>query len=926
MKHLALAAFLLSLGACSWLPMVGKESPPPASTLADLSPVVLPDAEQAIPELGLEELANVYRQVLEVSQDPELRLQVRRRLADIELLASEAEFNNADVAGTSFDDAINSYQDLLRDYPEGVDRDLLLYQLAKAHDLNGEGGKSLALMEQLSAEYPDSRHYPEAEFRKGEAYFSGGDYGAAEAAFSRVAEFGTETMYLTNALYMQGWSRFKQNRYEDSIGSFTATLDQLMRTDNRMDRMPRGEREVAADCFRVLAVSFSYLQGSETIAESYVGQQQRSYQHLLYEALAELYLKQQRYRDSAETYQGFIAQFPDSQASHSFQLRVIGVYEEGGFPQQVIQEKRQYVAAYGVSGSYWRLVSAQQRQEIRPRLQQFIPELAQYHHAAAQAGEGEAAQQDYLAAADYYQLYIDSFPRDDRVPEVGFLLAEARFASGDYRAAISDYEWMAYRYREHDKATEAGYAAILAHQKLGSDLEQDRDAYIDSQLKFSQVFSADPRAPVVLGHAASQLLELGDYHRAVYAATDLTEWQPYPGDETVKTAWLVKAHGQFELGQYSQAEQAYQSALALMPAADELRPDTVERVAASVYRQGEQAAAQGKYMLAAQHYSRVMELAPDSSIRMNAQFDAATSLVLARDLDQANRLLIDFRKRYPEALVSASISATLVENYEQLQQWEAAAGELDRVYAEAEDPAVRREALYIAAGYYAEAGSKETAIDRYRSYAHDWPEPVDVRMEAMNHLAQLYGESNELSKRYYWLAAMARTHDEAGQASNERSLYLAASSSSELADRDYQQFTAISLNHPIKQSLRQKREAMDRAVAAYEKVNAYGLQEFGTRATYRLGRIYQQLSLDLMASQRPRDLDALALEQYEMLLEEQAYPFEERAIDIYEANAKRSWDGLFDQWIDQSFVALADLLPARYGKVENGLEFSREIR
>ena len=74
--------------------------------------------------------------------------------------------------------------------------------------------------------------------------------------------------------------------------------------------------------------------------------------------------------------------------------------------------------------------------------------------------------------------------------------------------------------------------------------------------------------------------------------------------------------------------------------------------------------------------------------------------------------------------------------------------------------------------------------------------------------------------------------------------------------------------------------------------------------------------LTLSESERPGDLDAEALDQYELLLEEQAFPFEEKAIDLYKANTGRAADGVFDEWVRRSFVRLAGLMPARYAKVE----------
>lgn len=59
-----------------------------------------------------------------------------------------------------------------------------------------------------------------------------------------------------------------------------------------------------------------------------------------------------------------------------------------------------------------------------------------------------------------------------------------------------------------------------------------------------------------------------------------------------------------------------------------------------------------------------------------------------------------------------------------------------------------------------------------------------------------------------------------------------------------------------------------------------------------------------------------AKEQYDVLLEEQAFPFEEKAIELHETNAQRTGDGVYDQWVQRSFDVLAKLKPARYAKTE----------
>ena len=89
-----------------------------------------------------------------------------------------------------------------------------------------------------------------------------------------------------------------------------------------------------------------------------------------------------------------------------------------------------------------------------------------------------------------------------------------------------------------------------------------------------------------------------------------------------------------------------------------------------------------------------------------------------------------------------------------------------------------------------------------------------------------------------------------------------------------------------------------------------------TAATFRLGEVYETFSSDLLDSDRPAALQDDALEQYELLLEEQAFPFEEKAIELYKANASRAPEGVYDEWVVKSFDRLAGLMPARYAKKE----------
>src|SRR3569833_892977 len=118
---------------------------------------------------------------------------------------------------------------------------------------------------------------------------------------------------------------------------------------------------------------------------------------------------------------------------------------------------------------------------------------------------------------------------------------------------------------------------------------------------------------------------------------------------------------------------------------------------------------------------------------------------------------------------------------------------------------------------------------------------------------------------------------------------------------------------------------MEDALQAYNSAASYGIADVTTAATYHSAEIYAQFSKALLASERPQRLSELELEQYNVLLEAQAYPFEEKAIPLYEANTRRAADHNYDKWVKKSYAALSTVLPARYAKVEKGEPVIEEL-
>lgn len=933
----------VALSACSWL---GGDKRPYGPTLADLPAAELPPAAEPVAPATLDQIEESYRAALDVAAAPELRHRIQVRLADIEMARSENRQLSQAEQQEHFRDAIAMYDELLALDETRADRatdERLLYRLSKAYALDGRMAESDAALARLVNLHPDSPYAAEAEFRRAEQAFSRGRYREAQELYQKVVATGRETPFYLNALYMLGWSQFKASDFRPGLDTFVEVLDLLHENRSEAD-LSSAQRSLMDDTLRVMGITFTYLDGAPAIAEILAEKGPRPYQHRLYQSLGNLYLEKKRYKDATDTFSAYINTFPESEYGPEFAVQRIEVYKEGGFPEQILPAKEDFVRQYGVDSGFWATRTPEQRQGLLPRLESFLDELSSFYHAegqallAAQRSYQQArnkpkqapapAEPQFLRAAEYYDQYLRTVPGGPRTAEVTYLMGEAFFEAGRLDRAVQAYENVAYELLDTERGAKAGYAAILALQTLLDQAPSDarrlelREHKIRSAISFADYYPQDPRAVAVLTQAAQEVFAGGDQTQAVAIATRITQWQPPPEAELRKTAWLILAHSQFDAADYASAEVSYRSALALMEAQDAERNSVVERIAASMFKAAEQKVAAGDMSGAVAQLLQIEAAAPGSDIAVRAQYDAGNYLMELKDWQAAERVFIDFQQRFPQHALNATLAPKLALIYQETQQWDKAAAALAVMAKNDADPEARRQSLYLSAELYQKSGRLGDAANRYAEYVKAYPKPFALATEARYQLLQLAQEQGDDKARRYWLNQLIEADAKAGGDRNDRSRYLAAYASSQFAGEAFARFERIKLTLPIKKSLAAKKGALDETLKAYKKVLDYGVAEFVTEANYRIGNVYSQLSRDLMNSERPKGLDELALEQYEILLEEQAYPFEEKSVELLAATAERSWEGLYDKWVKQSFQELAKILPARYGKQEQRSEVS----
>jgi tetratricopeptide (TPR) repeat protein len=683
------------------------------------------------------------------------------------------------------------------------------------------------------------------------------------------------------------------------------------------------EKKRIDDTYRVISLSFSYLGGAESIVEYFDKHGHRFYEASIYSHLGEYYLTKRRYADAAQSYQAYIERNPLSKESPYFNIRVIEIYKQGGFPKLVVDAKREFSKTYSLQSNYWTFFDINQNPTVLAFLKSNLIDLANHYHALYQDKRLSKEKEDnYNEAIYWYREFLSSFPEEQEAPKLNNQLAGLLLEHKDYLNAATEYERTAYNYPTHEESASAGYAAVYAYReylKVANQSQRNiiKREIIRSSLKFAENFPTHKHAAIVLVAAVDDLYALEDYEQAIITGRRVITVYPDADRKLLRSAWMVVAHASFDIANYKDAEDAYAQTLALTDKNDKSYDSLTENLAASVYKQGEQARKLGDHQLAAEHFLRVAKVAPNSKIRPTAEYDAAASLIVLKQWAMVATVLENFRKLYPDNKLQSDITKKLAVVYKEDGKYLQSAAEFERIEKEnPKDEALRREALNQAAELYEKAEASDKALLVYQKLVDYFPEPIEDAIESRNKIANIYLAQKEQKKYIAELQKIVDTDAIGGNDRTDRTRFLAANAALVLAEPKLESFKQVALVEPFKKNLKKKKERMRSAIDSYTKLVDYQVSNVTAAATYYIAEIYYEFSVALMKSERPKKLTDEELEQYELVIEEQAYPFEEKAISVHEKNTELLDVGIYNEWIDKSIAKLAVLVPARYAKTE----------
>lgn len=828
---------------------------------------------------------DAYRRYAKVARSSEARGHALRRLGD--LLSQRADRQGSFTERTvDWLNAVGAYRiaysDLTTHCPEDcADRDDLLYQIAR---LQGERlGESLASLETLTElvrNHPSSVHVAEAQFRRGEEYYSRRSFERAADAYRAALAAPLSEVLVEDARYRLAWSSYRLGRYQEAAELFAVLLDGSPAAQRSVgldwqacEGLPEDGR--VSNYVRRLSMAL-YRSGAATSVEVVATQRMlQAYELCVRRALADVFESQGNAAAAARTLSSFldrkIAADGASPADEPVSARIVDLYRKAGARELLVARQAEHVARFGpVRQAGTDGASMPELWNATPqatRARRYVEDLAQEYGARSRRGDLDAFDQ----AVAWGSLRLQTGAAEaDRVAALADLVQVYRSRSqqpaldvNDRRSALASAIDVQFQLVQAQQASAPDAAAMLFANALDwyFDLEDQTTAAAKGDVRrqaaaqgerFMQQFPQHRERWRVMHNLIRWEVQLERYAPARLWAGRMVAEGTGASKRQKADAWATLATLERNEGNLEAEQNAFAQWIALEDNAE-------RRVQANAgWREATEARAlkaerARAWAEAAEHWDSISRRMPDEPPALSAKvrFQYMRSMFCHGNREKTVEVARGLMKSERGSPLAWHAHALLAETLWVSQSWDPVSKELAQladdlgsevppsadldcgdgrvtvVSALAGQPALRtlssRALTNVAAS---NPGRRPAAIASWTAYLKRHPTPVDLALQAMAEIAKLELASANRAAHRKWLQSLYESGLAAGESRGEAGQQVWADAAYQLGAEARGQFRAIALRGDAENVAKQARLKLGKLQEAERFV----------RDAYRYGR------------------------------------------------------------------------------------------
>ena len=820
------------------------------------------------------------------------RKRALQRLAEIKLDMKVSDPSQYVVKGDST--SISLFKRRLREFPNDKNNDLIMYQLANAYAISGDEDNKVKILERLVDSYQGSKYFVESMFRLGESYLSKGLFIDAELALTSVIIEDRTNKYKNNALFKRAWAKYKQLRYSEAITDYNELLKLYPggRSSNRSDQ------EFLKNIYRVYSACIAYIGIDDSLGDLSVKVSDNQTRYHIYHNLAKFLIKQERHLDATRVYLTFI-DTENTKYRNEVLIALSEVWKEYPGKEYSMDQLLSLENQFGLSANKFTLSD-----ESKNKMAENLVYVSEYYHSLSQK-KSKQRKEYSLKALDAYNLLISSYNHKNTAQHM-FLYAELLQEQKQASKALVYYEKSVMLEKDQGKKSRSAFALLSLTNQLFFKQSITKQQYLEFNDKYLKNINKKHSYELLLAFS-EYLYNEKQFEEAIsYIEENSNKLQ---GRNTDKLKFIL-ASSYFEIGEFVSSENTYKKISNMKKFTD-----INKRLALAIFKQAEKLRDKYLYEASIAKFDQIATLKLDRKTELRAQIDVSSIYMLLSDWDNAIQRLIKLRDKYPNSQFDKDITHKLSVAYLNNNQDKYAALEFEKIYEFTKDLKLKRTAIWQAAELYETGGDRWRSVKAYKKYIKQFKQPSSLYVEAMNKLSDLYTDLKLSDKRNYWLTQIIK-YVRSSKESSDRMKYLASKATMIKARDYYASFKRVKLTVPLKVSLTKKKKVLKNTVSSLKKVNQYKMYDHVSESIFWMAETYYDFSKSLMSSERPKNLSELELEQYDVLLEDQAIPFEDQAIRYYLQNLQALKQGRYGKWVAKSIDRLSTIYPSKYRRKE----------
>ena len=799
-----------------------------------------------------------------------------------------------------FHRAIEAYQALIDRFPRHPLVEDALYGLAYCYTEQGDADRAAGWYSRLIDLYPDTRYALEISMRLGEYYFDKENLEEAIVHY-RIAAKSDNNTFKDKAIYKLGWCYYNLDRYEEAIDTFFSLLD--------LDAKPEPSAGSLVDeSISIIARAYAEKGGTPALAKKLSSRPRDSRAPAILFRLADLYKERSLYPEAIGTFRTYIKRYPGGKDLPAVLAHLIESYHIQGDTAAALNLAESYPEILGPDSPWYAGARETARGEAIAAILENLETSAERRRARFQAGGTKKELEKALADLGKYGRITSGREPCDIQYLKGLTLADMNA----YPEAALTLNTLA------ERETCAGRAETAAIRSF--DFQTDvynRTKTVDLSILgktvsiLEEAAPQNPATPKAILTLARISLNSARYQETRRHLSHLI--RKYPSSRESAGARLLMAKTFFKENDFKQASAWFREAWRKSDDPED-RTEAKKLLIYSLFKNAEELSRQKKPSDAAERFESIYRRFPDSDVAQVSLYNAGQTYRNMGLEMKATSLFEELAGAYKKSDLASEALTTSVHILRALGA-PVRAAEDSLALAGRSSGDDRISALIQSADLFAEGQAFARAASLRALAVKEAPEPIERRSRQL----LLMGEN--LDSAGMWVKALEKYVEviriQKENPLSERLAPDAARSQLHIAEESYSRYRKLRIEPPLDKTTVRKRILLQEVIGNFVEAGKYNIAEVSTASNYYIGLALEEFKDSILNSPKPDGLTPQELEEYALLLQEKAYPFEEKALKAYRINVDRAVVlQILNPWIEKSYQRLANLAPWAFEREE----------